>query len=97
MGTSHKWHSTGFCSWTNSVHNRYVYINGIDSGLNNIISTFTDDTKLGNSITDDRDRLNLQEDREKFQNDLKGGKGPLMSTNVTFFTWVQKNKNLIMR
>ncbi len=37
-----------------------IYINDIDVGLNNFISKFADDTKIGNSIVDDRDRLNLQ-------------------------------------
>ncbi len=38
------------------------YINDIDVGLNNFISKFADDTKIGNSIVDGRYRLNLQED-----------------------------------
>ncbi len=40
----------------------YSYINDIDVGLNNFISKFANDTKIGNSIVDDRHRLNLQED-----------------------------------
>ncbi len=43
-----------------------IYINQIDVGLNNFISKFADDTKIGNSIVDDRDKLNLQEDLRKF-------------------------------
>ncbi len=39
-----------------------IYINDIDVGLNNFISKFADDTKIGHSIVDERDRLNLQED-----------------------------------
>ncbi len=42
-----------------------IYTNDIHVGLNNIISKFADDTKIGNSIVDDRDRLNLQEDLRK--------------------------------
>ena len=42
-----------------------IYINDIDVGLNNFISKFADDTKIGNSISDERDRLNLQEDLRK--------------------------------
>ncbi len=42
-----------------------IYINDIDGGLNNYISKFADDTKIGNSIVDDHDRLNLQEDLRK--------------------------------
>ncbi len=39
-----------------------IYINDIDVGLNIFISKFAVDTKIGNSIVDERDRLNLQED-----------------------------------
>ncbi len=39
-----------------------IYINDIDVGLNSFISKFTDDTKLGNSIITDYDRMRLQED-----------------------------------
>ncbi len=42
-----------------------IYINDIDIGLNNYISKSADDTKTGNSIVDDRDRLNQQEDLRK--------------------------------
>ncbi len=42
-----------------------LYINDIDVGLNNFISKFAADTKNGNSIVDDHDRLNLQEDLRK--------------------------------
>ncbi len=42
-----------------------IYINDIDGGLNIFISTFADDTKIGNSIVDDPDRLNLHEDLRK--------------------------------
>ncbi len=39
-----------------------IFINDIDVGLNNFISKFADDTKIGNSIITDHDRMNLQED-----------------------------------
>ncbi len=42
-----------------------IYINDIDVGLNNFISKFADDTKIGNSITTDHDRMSIQEDLRK--------------------------------
>ncbi len=42
-----------------------MYINDIDVGLNSFILKFADDTKIGNSIIDDRDKLSLQEDLRK--------------------------------
>ncbi len=42
-----------------------IYINDVDVGLNSFVSKFANDTKIGNSITDDRDRLSLQEDLRK--------------------------------
>ena len=42
-----------------------IYINDIDVGLNNLISKFADDTKIGNSIITDHDRISLQEDLNK--------------------------------
>ncbi len=42
-----------------------VYINDIDVRLSNFISKFVDDTKIGNIVVDERDRLNLQEDLRK--------------------------------
>ncbi len=42
-----------------------IYINDIDVGINSFISKFADDTKIVNSIVDDRDRLNFQEDLRK--------------------------------
>ncbi len=42
-----------------------IYINDIDVGLNNFISKFADDTKLGNSVITDCDRMSLQEDLRK--------------------------------
>ncbi len=44
-----------------------IYINDIDVGLSNFISKFADDTKIGNTIIDDHDRLSLQEDLRKRQ------------------------------
>ncbi len=43
-----------------------IYINDIYVGLNNFIAKFDDDTKLGNSVITDRDRMSLQEDLRKF-------------------------------
>ncbi len=42
-----------------------IYINDIDVGLNNLISNFADDKKIGNSIITDNDRMTLQEDLRK--------------------------------
>ncbi len=42
-----------------------IYINDIDVRLNNFISKFADDTKIGNSIITDHDRMRLQEDLRK--------------------------------
>lgn len=42
-----------------------IYINDIDVGVNNIISKFADDTKIGNSIISEEDRANLQADINK--------------------------------
>ncbi len=42
-----------------------IYINDIDVRLNNFISKFADDTKIGNSIISDHDRMSLQEDLRK--------------------------------
>ncbi len=42
-----------------------VYINDIDASLSSFISKFGDNVKIGNSIVDDRERLNLQEDLRK--------------------------------
>ncbi len=39
-----------------------IYINDIDVGLNNFISTFANDTKLSNLVITDCDRMSLQED-----------------------------------
>ncbi len=39
-----------------------IYKNDIDVGLNNFISKFADDTKIGNSIITDHDTMSLQED-----------------------------------
>ncbi len=42
-----------------------IYINDIDVGLNNFISKFADDTKIGNLIITDHDRMSLQEHLRK--------------------------------
>ncbi len=53
-----------------SVHGPVLFIinilvHDIDVGLNTFISKFADGKEIGNSIIDDRDRLNLQEDLRK--------------------------------
>ncbi len=45
-----------------------IYINDIDVGFNNFISKFADDTKIGNSIITDHDRMSLQEDLRNISN-----------------------------
>ena len=42
-----------------------IYINDIDNGLNNHISKFADDTKIGNTVITESDRLSLQQDLNK--------------------------------
>ncbi len=42
-----------------------MYINEIDVGLNNLILKFADDTKIGNSIITNQDRMTRQEDLRK--------------------------------
>ena len=65
-----------------------IYINDIDVGLNNLISKFADDTKIGNSIITDHDRISLQEDLNKISE--MGGLQPthnaqsISSHSVTF-------------
>ncbi len=43
-----------------------IYVNDIDVGLKNLISKSADDTKTGNSVIIDHDRMSLQEDLRKF-------------------------------
>ncbi len=42
-----------------------IYINDIDLGLNNFISKFEDDKKIGNAVLTGCNRRNLQEDLRK--------------------------------
>jgi len=42
-----------------------IYINDLDVGLNNYVSKFADDTKIGNSVVTVEDRLKLQQDLDK--------------------------------
>ncbi len=42
-----------------------IYINDLDARLNNRISKFADDTKIGNSVLTDEDRQSLHEDLHK--------------------------------
>ncbi len=51
-----------------------IYINDIDVWLNNFISKFVGDTKIGNSTITDLDSTSLQEDLRKYWNGLKHGK-----------------------
>ncbi len=39
-----------------------IYINDIDVRLNNFISEFAYDAKIGNTVINDHDRMSLQED-----------------------------------
>ncbi len=47
------------------IYNIWIYVNDIDVGLNNLISKFADNAKIGNSVITDRDRMILQEDPRK--------------------------------
>ncbi len=62
-----------------------IYINDIDVGLNYLISKSADDTKIGNSVIADHDRMSLQEDLRMISECPKDGKYLLMSTNATFY------------
>ena len=42
-----------------------IYINDIDVGLNNFISKFADDTKIGNAVITEDDKRKLQQDLNK--------------------------------
>ncbi len=42
-----------------------IYINDIALGLNNFISKFWDDTKIGNAVLSESDRRRLQDDLRK--------------------------------
>ena len=42
-----------------------IYINDLDVGLNNYVSKFADDTKIGKSVLTELDRLSLQQDLDK--------------------------------
>lgn len=42
-----------------------IYINDIDVGLNNLVSKFADDTKIGNAILTEEERINMQLDLNK--------------------------------
>ncbi len=42
-----------------------TYINDVDVGLNNLISKFADDTKIGTLVLTDNDRQSLQDDLHK--------------------------------
>ncbi len=74
-----------------------IYINDIDVGLNNFISKFADDTKIGNSIITDHDRMSFQEDLRKISDGIKDGKCLLMSTNATSCKEAQEIKKMYMK
>ncbi len=42
-----------------------IYTNDVDLGLNNLISKFAGDTKIGNTALTEQDRRSLQEDFRK--------------------------------
>ncbi len=42
-----------------------IYINDVDVGLNNRISKFADDTKIGSPVLTDEDRQSIEEDLHK--------------------------------
>ncbi len=71
-----------------------IYINDIDVRLNNFISKFADDTKIGNSIVDDHNRLNLQENLKKISQWSERWEMPFY---VNKYHILQETKNLIMR
>ncbi len=62
LDSSHQWSPTGFCFRTSPV---IIYINDIDVELNNFTAKFADDTKQGNSVITDYDRMSFQEDLRK--------------------------------
>ncbi len=43
----------------------FIYINDIDLGLNDFISKFADNMKIGNAVLSEGDRLSQQEDLRK--------------------------------
>ncbi len=63
-----------------------IYINGIDVGLNNFISKFAHDTKIGKSIITDRDRMSLQEDLRKISEWSEGWEMPCNVNKCHIFT-----------
>lgn len=49
--------------WGPILFNIYIYDSSV--GLNNLMSKFIDDTKIGNAMLTEKDRLRLQEDLDK--------------------------------
>ena len=74
-----------------------IYINDIDVGLNNLISKFADDTKIGNSIITDQDRMSLQEDLRKISEWSQRWDMPFNVTSATFYKWAQETENMTTR
>lgn len=70
-----------------------IYINDIDVGLNNIISKFADDTKIGNSILTEEDRNSLQSDLIKIGEWSSKWQMPFNVTKCQVLQAGSKNKN----
>ncbi len=75
-----------------------IYINDLDVLLNNFISKFADDTKIENSIVDDRESLNLKEDLRKISQWSERWEMPFNVNKCHILHVGTRNKNkIIMR
>ncbi len=68
-----------------------IYINDINVGLN-LISKFADDTKIGNSIITDHDRMSLQEDLRKISDCPQRWEMPFNINKCHILQVVTRNK-----